>query len=78
MRQTIMKSCALDGEGYCIKMGGGTLACQGKGGCCKEMGGGRKNQICITYSRFKNTSSASSRSTRWKSKEFFLMEVCAY
>ena len=36
MRQTIMESFALDGGGYCIKRGGGTWACQGIGGCCKQ------------------------------------------
>ena len=31
-----MGSCALDGGGYFIKRGGGTWACQGIGGFCKQ------------------------------------------
>ena len=36
MRQATLKSCALDGGGYCTKRGGGTLACKGTGWYCKQ------------------------------------------
>ena len=36
MRQTIVESCALDGEGFCFKRGGRTWACQGNGFYCKH------------------------------------------